>query len=63
MKARSFWRFFSAFMLVTLATVILFTAVMTLALQRERPNRDGEQQYERFHGRLLRKLAERRLQL
>ena len=36
MKARSFWRFFSAFMLVTLATVILFTAVMTLALQRER---------------------------
>ena len=36
MKARLFWRFFSAFMLLTLATVILFSSVMALALQRER---------------------------
>ena len=36
MKTRLFWRFFSAFMLLTLATVILFSGVMALALQRER---------------------------
>lgn len=36
MKTRLFWRFFSAFMLLTLATVLLFSGVMALALQRER---------------------------
>ena len=36
MRTRLFWRFFSAFMLLTLATVLLFSGVMALALQRER---------------------------
>ena len=36
MKLRLFWRLFSAFMLVTLATVAMFLAMLSLTLQRER---------------------------
>ena len=36
MKTKLFWRFFSAFMLVTLATVLMFSAIMSLVLQFER---------------------------
>ena len=36
MKIKLFWRFFSAFMLVTLATVLMFSAIMSLVMQFER---------------------------
>ena len=40
MKIKLFWRFFSAFMLVTLATVLMFSAIMSLVMQFERQESD-----------------------